>query len=243
MNEKYYALKEIPKLKLSSYNEFYSSLNEPIILKRFVKYDFLPKIITSFQDLDNLYLITNFFEGDILYNYKDENMSETQIKFIAACIIQSLSYLRKEKIINRDVRMKNVIMDNHKYLNLIDFSFAINYSDKNNKKTYITPSKFEGSPEIFNHSMYDYNSDYYRIGTIIYYLIFKKFPDLNKKQDNTNRFDFKNAKNYTSTCIDFLHKLLITDYKKRIGFNNINELKNHNWFGNFNWEKFEKKKN
>lgn len=109
-------------------------MNEPIILKKINKYNFLPKIISSFQDYDNLYLVTNFFEGDVLHNYKNEILSEEKIKFISACVIQSLIYLRKENIINRDIRMKNIIMDKNRYVNVIDFSFAIEYSNIKKKK-------------------------------------------------------------------------------------------------------------
>ena len=237
-------MKEIPKLKLSTYNQIYSSMKEPIILKELVKYDFLTKIIASFQDYDNLYLVINYYEGDILYNYRHEIMTEEQIKFISACIIQSLTYLRKKKIINRDVRMKNLIMDKSRYFNLIDFSFSIKYSDKNNVENDITGHKNESAPEILNHSTYDYNSDYYRIGTIIYFLIFKKYINAVKKEKNIREIflDYNNIKNYSYSCIDFLNKLIITDYKKRIGFKSINELKNHSWFNGFDWINFEKKK-
>ena len=40
-----------------------------------------------------------YYEGDILYNYRHEIMTEEQIKFISACIIQSLTYLRKKKLL------------------------------------------------------------------------------------------------------------------------------------------------
>ena len=171
-------------------------------------------------------------------------MSEYQIKFISACIIQSLDYLRKEKIINRDIAMRNIIMDKKRYLNLIDFSFSILYEEKNNLSTYIVPSPLESSPEILNHSIYDYNSDYYRIGVIIFYLIFKKNINNLKKKYNINeiKIDYNKINNYSSSCIDFLNKLIITDYKKRIGFKSIYELKSHSWFEGFNWKKFEKKK-
>ena len=219
-------------------------MKESDILKNLVEFEFLSKIISSFQDFDNLYLVTNYFKGDILFNYKDENMSEEQIKFISACIIQSLTYLRKKEIINRDVRMKNIIMDENRYLNLIDFSFSIKYSEKNNLKNIIIGNRNETSPEIMNHSTYDYNSDYYRIGTILYYLIFKKYVNVIKKENNINELviDNKNVTNYTSSCIDFINQLIITDYKKRIGFKSINELKNHLWFKGFDWNIFEKKK-
>ena len=244
MNNEYYVLKEIPKLNLYITSEIYSVLNEPIILKKINKYEFVPKIISSFQDYDNLYVVTNFFEGDILDNYRNEFLSEEKIKFISACVIQSLIYLRKESIINRDIRMKNIIMDNNRYLNIIDFSFAIEYSNIKKNKTNIITNILEIPPEILNRSSYDYNADYYNLGVVIYYLIFKKYVNLVKKQNNLTEIiiNSKDIKNYTSSCIDFLNKLLITDYKKRIGFNNIEELKNHSWFKGFNWNEFEKRK-
>ncbi len=88
---------------------------------------------------------------------------------------------KKKKIINRDVRMKNLIMDKDRYLNIIDFSFAINYNNKDDSEKFIIGSKFESSPEMLNQSQYDYNSDYYRIGIIIYYLIFKKYANMDKR--------------------------------------------------------------
>ena len=244
LNEKYYALKEIPLYKLSSFNRIYAYLNEPKILKKLNNYQFLQKIICSFHDYDNLYLVINYYPGGNLYNYRNIKMSEEQIKFISACIIQSLTYLRKEKIISRDVKMQNIIMDRKKYLNLIDFSFAINYSDRTNKKKYIFVSPLESSPESKKYKIYDYSSDYYGLGEIIYYLIFKTYINCVKKKNNVSEIllDFNNITNYSKSCIDFVNKLIIEDYRKRNGFNSINELKNHSWFNNFDWKNFENKK-
>ena len=242
LNNEYYALKEIPKLKLTKDKEIICHLNEPNILKKLSNYNFFPKLISSFQDYDNLYLVTNYYEGVSLYYYKDKNMTEEQLKFISACIIQSFFYLRKHKIIHRDIRMQNIIIDKNKYLNLLDFSYAINYTHKNDFNNYVIGSSYDNAPEIQNLSLYDFNSDYYRLGgSILYYFIFKNYLNNVKKEKKINEIIVSNISNYSSSCIDFLNKLIITDYKLRIGFNNINELKNHLWFKNFDWEKFSKK--
>lgn len=245
MNGEFYALKEIPKLKLIEYKEVYCHVNEPNILKKFENYYFLPKIISSFQDYDNLYIVTNYYSGKTLNYYKDTLMTENQIKFISACIIQSLFYLRKEHIIHRDIRMNNIILDNYNYFNLIDYSYSISYNNKNNFLNYVIGYVYDNAPEIQNRSIYDYNSDYYRLGgSIIYYLMFKKQINKVKKEKNISEIiiDYNNITNYSSASIDFINKLIITDYKKRIGFNSINELKKHYWFKDFNWEEFSKKK-
>ena len=134
LNNEYYALKEIPKFKLNYYSKIYSHLTEPNILKKLIQYDFFPKIISSFQDYDYIYLITTYYEGKNLNFLRDTYLTEEQIKFVSACVIQSLTYLREKKIIHRDIMMKNIIMDKNKYFNVIDFSFSINYSQKKHKE-------------------------------------------------------------------------------------------------------------
>jgi len=244
LNNEYYALKEVPKYMLYPKSKIYSHLTEPNILKRFNQYNFLPKIISSFQDYDNIYLITTYYDGKSLKYFLKKNMTEEQIKFLSACTIQSLIYLRKEKIIHRDITINNIIMDKYKYFNLIDFSFSIDYSQKDKKEKYFNTFKRVTPPEMLNYQKFDYNSDYYRLGSIIYYLIFKIYP-YNVKLINkiTNlKVNYKFVKNYSRNCIDFLNKLIISDPKKRIGFKDINELKNHSWFNGYDWDNLEKKK-
>ena len=243
LNNEYYALKEIPKYKLYTYSKIYSHLTEPNILKKLIQYDFLPKIISSFQDYDNIYLITTYYDGKTLNYFKNDNITEEQIKFVSACTIQSLTYLREQKIIHRDIMMKNIIMDKKKYFNIIDFSFSIEYSEKRNEKKYLFTYNKVTPPEMLNLEEFDYNSDYYRLGSIIYYLIFKTYPYYVKLQNNITdiKVDYKDAKNYSRNCIDFLNNLVISDPKKRIGFKDINELKNHSWFTEYDWYNLEKK--
>ena len=236
LNNEYYALKEIPKYKLYTYSKIYSHLTEPNILKKLNQYDFLPKIISSFQDYDYIYLITTYYDGKSLNFFRNNNLTEKQIKFISACTIQSLTYLRE--------MMKNIIMDKKKYFNVIDFSFSIDYSQKDNKEKYLNTYNKVSPPEMLEFKTYDYNSDYYRLGSVIYYLIFKTYPyNVKKKNNITNiKINYKDVKNYSKNCIKFLNKLLISDPKKRIGFKDINELKEHSWFDGYDWNNLEKKK-
>lgn len=244
LNNEYYALKEIPRHKLYTNNKIYSHLTEPYILKKLNQYDFLPKLISTFHDYDNIYLITSYYDGKSLDYLRNDFISEEQIKFISACTIQTLIYLREEKIIHRDIMMKNIIMDKNKYFNVIDFSFSIDYSEKNNKEKYLNTYYNVTPPEMMKFEEYDYNSDYYRLGSIIYYLIFKTYPYIVLLQKNiTNiKVDYKDAKNYSKNCIDFLNELIISEPKKRLGYKDINELKNHSWFYGFDWNNLEKKK-
>ena len=206
-------------------------------------YEFFPKIISTFYDYDNIYLVTTYYEGNSLNDFREQTLTEEQLKFVSACVIQSLYFLRKEKIIHRDIMMKNLIMDKNKYFNVIDFSFSINYSDKKSIRNRMITYDMVTPPEILNRSDFDYNSDYYRLGSVLYYLIFKKYPYIIKQQYNISDIFInpKLIKNYSYSCIDFINNLLISDYKKRIGYKDINELKNHFWFKGLDWKKLERK--
>ena len=244
LNNEYYALKEIPRHKLYTFNKIYSHLAEPNILKKLVQYDFLPKLISSFHDYDNIYLITTYYDGKSLDFYRNDNLTEEQIKFVSACTIQTLIYLREKKIIHRDIMMKNIIMDKNNYFNVIDFSFSIDYSEKDNKEKYLNTYYNVTPPEMRQFKEYDYNSDYYRLGGVIYYLIFKTYPYIVQLQNNITNItvNYKEVKNYSESCIDFLNKLIISEPEKRIGFKDINELKNHSWFNGFDWNNLEKRR-
>ena len=227
LNGEYYAIKEIPKYKLYTYSKIYSHLTEPNILKKLIQYDFVPKLISSFQDYEYIYIITTYYDGKSLNFFRNYNMTENQLKFISACVIQSLIYLRKENIIHRDIMMQNIIMDKKKYF----------------KAKYLNTYNMVTPPEMEKLKEYDYNSDYYRLGSVLFYLIFKAYPYIVKLNNNVTDIiiNYKDAQNYSPNCIDFLNKLIISEPKQRIGFNDINELKNHSWFEDFDWNKFEKK--
>ena len=188
-------------------------------------------------------MITTYYDGKSLNFLKNKKLNEEQIKFASACVIQSLIYLRKEKVIHRDVMMQNIIMDKDRYFNLIDFSFTINYSEKDNKKKYINTYNMVTPPEMEKLLVYDYNSDYYRLGSVIYYLIFKRYPFMVKLEKNITDIvvKYEDAKDFSSSCIDFMNQLIITDPEKRIGYKDINELKDHPWFNGFDWAGLEKR--
>lgn len=122
------------------------------------------------------------------------------------------------------------------YINLIDFQAAIEYKNKDNPDENIIINSHElCAPELINKLVYDYNSDYYRLGSMLYFIIFREYPNIirSKKNITDGKIHFNKIKGYSLDCLDFINQLIITDPKKRIGLNDINELKNHSYFKHF----------
>lgn len=210
---------------------------EANILSKFINNNFMQKLIISFYDYDNLYLVSKFYEG-CAYNYLDHIWNEKQIQFFSASLIQSLIALRNDQLIHRDIHFGNLLLDEKQYFSLIDFHIAIKYKNKDDSKGNIIGTPLLCAPEMIRGLRYDYNSDYYRLGGMIFFTIFKTFPNYIKNSKNiTDLVIMHNeTNNYSASCIDFINKLIINDNKKRIGFYNLDELKNHNFFINFNWQ-------
>ena len=69
-------------------------------------------------------------------------------------------------------------------------------------------------PEIRSNSDFCYNSDYYRLGQLILYWIFKKYHLNLEEIKNTNYFG--NNKTYSNDLFDFLKYLTKKKYKRTI---------------------------
>jgi len=210
--------------------------NEVYSLSKFLNNNFIQKLICSFHDYDNLYLVTKFYDGGIGGNL-GHIWNETQIQFLSACLIQIFKSLRKEKLIHRDIHYWNLMLDEKRYIILIDFHMAIQYDNKNDSKENSIVSPSFCAPEIINGLSYDYNSDYYRLGVMIYRNLLGQYPNVIRDKNNLTdvSINYDISKNFSYPCIDFINKLMISDKKNRIGFSNIDELKNHDFFKNFNW--------
>ena len=222
-----------------------SHFHEAEILSKFSHNNFIQKLISSFHDYDNLYFVSKFYDISVLdYLTHGLHWNENQIKFFSACLIQALIGLRRKQYIHRDIHFGNLVMDSKKYIKLIDFHTAIDYANKNNHHFDIVGSPGLCAPEMINLKTYDYNSDYYRLGSMIYYIIFKGFPNYIMREKNLSKVIIKlnETKEYSAECIDFLNRLIETEKRKRIGFNNINELVFHRFFMNFNWDDLIKQK-
>ena len=248
-------MKELSKVKALIKKSLNSIRMEKTILKD-LHYNFISKLYFSFQDKDFLYLIIDYYPGGDLRFYLEQNIqfNEKQIKFFVANIVLSLRYLRLNNILHRDIKPDNLVFDKKGYLNLTDF--GISKKVKNNK---IIKDKSGTlgyiSPEVITEKGQTFSSDYFSLGIIIYELIFLEKPfkgktkqelienildneiNLTKDQLPNNFINSPNADN----LVDFINKLLKRKKEKRLGHKDINEIINHQWLKDINWDNLESK--
>ena len=73
-------------------------------------------------------------------------------------------------------------------------------------------------------------TDLWDIGVLIYYICKGKYINYTTFKER----EFK-GEDLSVDLIDFVNRLLIMNPSERLGAKNINELKNHSFFKNFDW--------
>lgn len=241
-----FALKEISKLRILAKNIRKNIFWELDILSK-LKHPFLLNLHFAFQDSEHLYIVTDFFSrGDLCYHIdQDIIFTESQTKFFIACIIHGLSYLHKKNIIHRDLKANNLMFDSKGYLHIIDFGLSKEKDRDNylyNHCTYLY-----AAPEILFKNNYSFSSDFYSIGVIALFLMYRVFPYTGTKEEmreqmKQTKIHIIEKEGWDIKSKFFVKGLLEINPEKKLGNKNgIKELKEHPWFKNFLWEKLKNK--
>ena len=246
-----YALKEMSKTKVID-KKSEKSINGEREFLSYLHHPFIVNMHYAFQDHENLYLVMDLLTGgDLRYHCsRYRSFSEEQTRFFLACIIHSLSYIHKNKVIHRDIKPENLVLDDKGYVRITDFGIAkINMPD-NSSETSGTPGYM--CPEIMYGKNHSFPADYFSIGVIGYEFMMGKRPYKGrgrkeiKEQMLTReaKIEEKDRKEIWSIeSVDFINKLLKRKEEERLGSKNgIKELKEHAWMKYYPWNDLYKKK-
>ena len=179
-----YAIKEIKSSVLAKKQEIRSLKREIQVLKE-LDHPNIIKYYTSFTENDNVYIVMQYINnGNLKTLMKDEGKDYLDEKKIWDYLIQSLRGLKylhdKKKIIHRDIKPDNILLDINNNIKISDFGVsAINSADASStvkfNGTREGPLQFM-APEVINGKAYDFKSDIYMLGITFFYILSKHFP-------------------------------------------------------------------
>ena len=238
------------KAKIIDKKSVDSILGEKNLLSE-LHHPFIVNMIYSFQDHDYLYLVMDLLPGgNLRYHLSIKNrFKENQIKFLIGCIMVGLKYIHGQNILHRDIKPENLVFDNNGYLRITDFGIAKHYVINNKKDTSGTIGYL--APEVLCNVNHNFSIDYYAVGIITYELMYGHRPYLGKTKHEVKQLiltrqaeiDYDDLPNgFSNETADFINRLIQRKPKNRLGKDNINEVIDHPWFNNFDWENVEKKK-
>ena len=248
LNHKIYSMKKLDKPFIKRTRQEQHIINERILLSK-MNYPFLVKLYCCFQEQEHLYFILEFIQGGELFFHlhREIRFDDDKTRFYIAELILVLNFLHTNKVIYRDIKPENILLDLEGHIKLTDFGLSRLCSGNNEKVFTICGTPYYIAPEIIEKKGYNNTVDWWSLGCLMYEMLNgKPLFNFSNGKINTNEFkkDIILPNNFSDEAKDLITKLLNLDPKQRLGAgpNGFKNLKNHKYFEGINWDDLENKK-
>ena len=234
-----YAIKAISRNQINQ-EQLHENLEleRSILLK--IDHPFIVKLVKSLKDEKNIYFLMEYIKGKELFDViRDIGLlSKLQTQFYGASLMLSVDYLHERKIIFRDIKPENVIVNQSGYIKLIDFGTSKEIIDRTNT---IIGTPHYMAPEVILGEGYSFQVDIWSIAICMYEFICGGVPFGESADEPMDVYlaIINDQMNFPNFCKDNDFKLLMKQMltKNPISrLSKISQVKNHVWFNGFSWD-------
>ena len=188
------ALKELKSSGLTreESNEAQEIFFREISILKNLYHEALPRVYDFFLFEGRFYQVMEWIEGKNLLEILEEEGTipeKTALNYMQQ-ITDVLIYLQddKRKIVYKDIKPSNIIVNEFGRVKLVDFGTARIYSRDKKKDTHVLGTPGYAPPEAYREEQTDFSADIYSLGVTMYHLVtgqepyqFKfRFPDPSK---------------------------------------------------------------
>ena len=226
-NIKTYAIKIFPKKELKEDIDKANNVLNEIKLHRSLIHEHICKYEHSFEDKNNVYIIMEYCAEGTLLNFlkKRKKLEEVEIRFYMYQVLKALKYFKLQKLIHRDLTLKNIFLKNYKTIKISDFGLAFKECEFDEKDGFICGTPGYLTPEA-NLGKYSYKTDIFCFGMCIYYLFGGRTMFMTSQESYDffahNLFEPEKNLKLSNDAYDLI-KQLITVESKRIKLEKIFE--------------------
>jgi len=243
---KIYAMKILKKRAIIARNQVEHTKAERKILQT-LEHPFLMKLRFAFQTKEKLYLVLDYVKGGELFFHLKNNrrFSEEVAKLWVAQVASALGHLHSLGVLYRDLKPENILLDSTGHVILTDFGLAKDVAPDEKTNTFCGTPEYL-APEIVTGAGHDKAVDWWSLGILLYELTVGIPPFYsqnvnemyNKIQHGVLRFPPFLSPNCKKIIVAFLNR----DPKKRLGSeNDLDEIKEHPFFEDVDWDKLNKR--
>lgn len=246
-----YALKMLNKREIIGHHQVEGVIREKNIMTS-IRHPFVVNLLCTFQDDLHLYMVIDMIQGgelfSVVHTETKDGIPNTNSRFYAACILESLAHLHARRITYRDLKPENILIDAMGYAILVDLGFAKIVMDK----TYTlcgTPEYL--APEIILSKGHDKGVDYWAFGVLIFEMLVGRSPFYAYGTDQVSLFKrivqvkyaFPPGKVVNEVAQDLIQRLIVRRQSNRFGClaRADMDIRDHAWFGAISTEKLLKK--
>ncbi|XP_068770778.1 serine/threonine-protein kinase N3 isoform X4 [Struthio camelus] len=242
---KLYAIKALKKKDIISRDEIDSLNCEKRIFEVVNSSDhpFLVNMFACFQTPHHACFVMEYTPGgDLMMRIHEDIFPEHMARFYAACVVLGLQFLHGKKIIYRDLKLDNLLLDAEGFVKIADFGLCkegIGFGDHTN--TFCGTPEFL-APEVLTDVSYTRAVDWWGLGVLIYEMLVGESPfpgdDEEEVFDSIVNDEVRYPRFLSSEAISIVRKLLRKCPERRLGAGerDAEEIKIQAFFTEIDWD-------
>ncbi|XP_040010616.1 serine/threonine-protein kinase N2-like [Xiphias gladius] len=242
---KLYAVKALKKRDIVTRDEVDSLMSEKRIFEMInaSRHPFLVNLHGCFQTSDHVCFVMEYLPGgDLMIHIHNSVFTEAQTRFYSACVLLGLEFLHLNRIIYRDLKLDNLLMDADGFVKITDFGLCkegMGHGDRTS--TFCGTPEFL-APEVLTDDNYTRAVDWWGMGVLIYEMLVGESPfpgeDEEEVFDSIVNDDVQYPASLPPHAVSIIQKLLKRNPLKRLGAGerDANEVKGEKFFETIDWE-------
>jgi len=224
-----------------------------------LNHPFLVNLNYCFQTPEMAFMVLDLVVGGDLnafqQRFRTQPPTEEMLRFMATQLIAGLEFMHQKRVIHRDMKPPNTLLDDEGNLRITDFGLSLKLKDKEllfdrtGTKPYMSPELHVASKS--QQRGYTYPVDWYATGVMLWEVMaggaelpppvaraLKLLKEGKKVEDNDffdledHDFEVRYLAHLSPTGKDFLQKILLKEPADRLG---DGDFKRHPFFEETNW--------
>ncbi|KAJ3595005.1 hypothetical protein NHX12_004310 [Muraenolepis orangiensis] len=239
-----FAIKALKKGDIVARDEVDSLMCEKRIFETVnsVRHPFLVNLFACFQTQEHVCFVMEYAAGgDLMMHIHADVFSEPRAIFYAACVVLGLKFLHDHKIVYRDLKLDNLLLDTEGYVKIADFGLCkegMGFRDRTS--TFCGTPEFL-APEVLTETSYTRAVDWWGLGVLIFEMLVGESPfpgdDEEEVFDSIVNDEVRYPRFLSTEAISIMRRLLRRSPERRLGAGerDAEEVKKHLFFRNMDW--------
>jgi serine/threonine protein kinase len=232
-----YAIKILPKYQCKSVEVVKAERDAMIRLS----HGNIVRLYCTFQDRSSFYFVEEFLpNGTLVSAVENHRISGNAAKCLLAQIVLGVEYMHSRRVVHRDLKPGNILLDSCNRARICDFGSSKIYSENEDMNDQIE-SKFVGSPGYMSPEMLEKKvcaaSDIWALGCIAYFSLVGHGPfDAETLYDAYQKIKtgtYAIPESVSDAGRDLICRMLANDPSQRP---TCKEIQRHSFFADVDWD-------